>query len=56
MNELQVLNLFKIFNYKNNLGKNDKKKCVNNYSTISFSINNDNHFIIIMKTISELDY
>ena len=54
--EEQVFSLFlKNFNDKNNLGKIDRKEWNDYYSAVSYSIDNDDHFVIMMKTTWGLD-
>ena len=56
MSEEQVFSLFlKNFNDKNNLGKIDRKEWNDYYSAVSYSIDNDDHFVIMMKTTWNLD-
>ena len=56
MSEEQVFSLFlKNFNDKNNLGKIDRKEWNDYYSAVSYSIDNDDHFVIMMKTTWGLD-
>ena len=56
MSEEQVFSLFlKNFNDKNNLGKIDRKEWNDYYSAVSYSIDNDEHFVIMMKTTWNLD-
>ena len=56
MSEEQVFSLFlKNFNDKNNLGKIDRKEWNDYYSAVSYSIDNDDHFVIMMKTTGGLD-
>ena len=56
MSEEQVFSLFlKNFNDKNNLGKIDRKELNDYYSAVSYSIDNDDHFVIMMKTTWGLD-
>ena len=42
-------------NDKNNLGKIDRKEWNDYYSAVSYSIDNDDHFVIMMKTTWGLD-
>ena len=56
MSEEQVFSLFlKNFNDKNNLGKIDRKEWNDYYAAVSSSIENDDHFVIMMKTTWNLD-
>ena len=56
MSEEQVFSLFlKNFNDKNNLGKIDRKEWNDYYSAVSYSIDNDDHFVIMLKTTWNLD-
>ena len=56
MSEEQVFSLFlKNFNDKNNLGKIDRKEWNDYYAAVSYSIDNDDHFVIMMKTTWGLD-
>ena len=56
MSEEQVFSLFlKNFNDKNNIGKIDRKEWNDYYSAVSSSIENDDHFVIMMKTTWGLD-
>ena len=56
MSEEQVFAMFlKNFNDKNNIGKIDRKEWNDYYSAVSFSIENDDHFVIMMKTTWGLD-
>ena len=56
MSEEQVFAMFlKNFNDKNNLGKIDRKEWNDYYSAVSSSIENDDHFVIMMKTTWGLD-
>ena len=56
MSEEQVFSLFlKNFNDKNNMGKIDRKEWDDYYSAVSYSIDNDDHFVIMMKTTWNLD-
>ena len=56
MSEEQVFAMFlKNFNDKNNLGKIDRKEWNDYYSAVSFAIENDDHFVIMMKTTWGLD-
>ena len=56
MSEEQVFSLFlKNFNDKNNTGKIDKKEWNDYYAAVSYSIENDDHFVIMMKTTWQLD-
>ena len=51
MSEEQVFAMFlKNFNDRNNLGKIDRKEWNDYYSAVSSSIENDDHFVIMMKT------
>ena len=56
MSEEQVFSLFlKNFNDKNNLGKIDRKEWNDYYSAVSYSIDNDDHFVLMMKTTWNLE-
>ena len=56
MTEEQVFSLFlKNFNDRHNLGKIDRKEWNDYYSAVSYSIDNDDHFVIMMKTTWNLD-
>ena len=56
MSEEQVFSSFlKNFNDKNSLGKIDRKEWNDYYSAVSYSIDNDDHFVIMMKTTWNLD-
>ena len=56
MSEEQVFSLFlKNFNDKNNMGKIDRKEWNDYYAAVSASIENDDHFVIMMKTTWNLD-
>ena len=56
MSEEQVFAMFlKNFNDKNNIGKIDRKEWNDYYSAVSYSIENDDHFVIMMKTTWGLD-
>ena len=56
MSEEQVFAMFlKNFNDKGNLGKIDRKEWNDYYSAVSFSIANDDHFVMMMKTTWNLD-
>lgn len=56
MNEDQVFSLFlKNFNDKNNTGKIDRKEWNDYYAAVSSSIDNDDHFVIMMKSNWNLD-
>ncbi len=56
MSEEQVFSLFlKNFNDKNNTGKIDRKEWNDYYAAVSYSIENDDHFVIMMKTTWQLD-
>ena len=43
------------FNVRNNPGKIDRKEWNDYYSAVSYSIDNDDHFVIMMKTTWNLD-
>jgi len=56
MSEEQVFSLFlQNFNDRNNMGKIDRKEWNDYYSAVSYSIDNDDHFVIMMKTTWNLD-
>ena len=56
MSEEQVFAMFlKNFNDKNNIGKIDRKEWNDYYSAVSSSIENDDHFVIMIKTTWGLD-
>ena len=56
MSEEQVFSLFlKNFNDKNNMGKIDRKEWNDYYAAVSYSIENDDHFVIMMKTTWNLE-
>ena len=56
MSEEQVFSLFlKNFNDKNNMGKIDRKEWNDYYAAVSASIENDDRFVIMMKTTWNLD-
>jgi Ca2+-binding EF-hand superfamily protein len=56
MSEEQVFSLFlKNFNDRYNIGKIDRKEWNDYYSAVSYSIDNDDHFVIMMKTTWNLD-
>ena len=56
MSEEQVFSLFlKNFNDKTNTGKIDRKEWNDYYAAVSYSIENDDHFVIMMKTTWQLD-
>ena len=56
MREEQVFSLFlKNINDKNNLGKIDRKEWNDYYSAVFYFIDNDEHFIIMMKITWGLD-
>ena len=56
MSEEQVFSLFlKNFNDRYNIGKIDRKEWNDYYSAVSYSIDNDDHFVIMMKTTWVLD-
>jgi Ca2+-binding EF-hand superfamily protein len=56
MSEEQVFSLFiKNFNDKTNTGKIDREEWNDYYASVSSSIENDDHFVILMKTTWNLD-
>ena len=56
MSEDQVFGLFlKNFNDVNGDGKINRKEWNDYYSAVSYSIDNDDHFVILMKTAWNLD-
>jgi Ca2+-binding EF-hand superfamily protein len=56
MTEDQVFGLFlKNFNDYNGDGKIDRKEWNDYYSAVSYSIDNDDHFVILMKTAWNLE-
>jgi len=56
MSEEQVFATFlKNFNDVNGQGKIDRKEWNDYYSAVSYSIDNDDHFVILMKTAWNLD-
>ena len=56
MSEEQVFSLFiRNFNDKTNTGKIDRDEWNDYYSAVSYSIDNDDHFVIMMKTTWGLD-
>jgi Ca2+-binding EF-hand superfamily protein len=56
MSEEQVFATFlKNFNDANGQGRIDRKEWNDYYSAVSFSIDNDDHFVILMKTAWNLD-
>ncbi len=54
MSEEQVFSLF-IKNFNDKGGKISRKEWNDYYSAVSYSINNDDHFVIMMKTTWNLD-
>lgn len=56
MSEEQVFAMFlKNFNDANGQGKIDRKEWNDYYSAVSYSIDNDDHFVILMKTAWNLE-
>jgi Ca2+-binding EF-hand superfamily protein len=56
MSEEQVFsNFLKNFNDRKHLGKIDRREWNDYYSAVSYSIDNDDHFVIMMKTTWKLD-